>query len=1209
MKRKLLFVLLTVIMVVSCAIGLAACAGDDEDGGSGNGGNASANGTYYLYENDRYDKSQYITLDSGNWSDDDGASGTYTVTGSTIVFYAEVSGSNEELYSGTVSDGVLSITVFGADMTYCKEGKMPSDSGEHDPPAVQYTVTFDANGGAFADDTTAVTQTVSENALLTAPASPSKTGAKFGGWATSADGSTLWKFATDTVTGNMTLYAVWNEEAAAIISVDGASISERTVFMLVDRATEYVSLANMVVCSSGSTWRLYYDRLGLTEIATKIAAQPSGSLNNGDNTFYMVVTSSDGTQVNTYELTIHRSCAVSVNYYDNKNNLLDAITVYTGDEFVASYAPDIAGYAFNGWKDGDGAPFTSDTLWNSLSLYADCTAKTYTVTLDVNEGNALSDTQRTVTYDKAYTFTVPKRTGHTFLGWYIGAIQLTDKNGKSLVAWNRSSDATVTAKWQINDYAVTIKTNYSSAGTVAGNGDHKYGSSVTITAKTYLGYDWSGWYDGDTLVTKELSYSFVMPEQNLSFTAKWEMKPELAPFTFSSTTSTLKINGIKDNAVTQIVVPDYATGISKGAFDDCTSLTSITLPFVGAQKGGTENTHFGFIFGASSYSYNEDYVPTSLKEVIITGGDSIGDYAFRYCSNLTSITIPDSVTSIGDHAFSDCTSLTSITIPDSVTSIGNYAFWNCSSLTIYCAAASKPSGWYSGWNRDCPVVWDCNNNNVADDGYMYAVVDGLRYGLKDNIATVVRQSSNLSGAIVISSTVEYNGVTYSVTSIGDSAFSYCSSLTSITIPDSVTSIGSSAFYDCSSLKGVYITDIAAWCAIDFYDYGYDSNPLYYSHNLYLNGELVTELVIPEGVTSIDSYAFSGCSSLTSVIIPDSVTSIGGGAFLGCTSLTSITLPFVGAQKGGTENTHFGFIFGASSSSYNDDYVPASLKEVIITGGDSIGSSAFAGCDNIIQVENGVSYVDKWAIDCDTSVTSVELRDDTIGIADYAFYRCKNLTSITIPDGVTSIGEGAFSDCSSLTSITIPDGVTSIGGSAFSDCSSLTSITIPDGVTSIGGSAFWQCFSLTSITIPDSVTSIGRYAFYGCDSLTNITIPDGVTSIGDYAFYGCTGLTSVTIGDGVTSIGYYAFSDCSSLTSITIPDSVMIIGYNAFDGCSSLTSITIGNGVTGIGNRAFYDCSSLETVYYAGSEEDWEKIYIADDNYYLTNAEIIYNYGG
>ena len=871
-------------------------------------------------------------------------------------------------------------------MTYCKEGKMPSDSGEHDPPAVQYTVTFDANGGAFTDDTTAVTQTVSENALLTAPASPSKTGAKFGGWATSADGSTLWKFATDTVTGNITLYAVWNEEAAAIISVDGASISERTVFMLVDRATEYVSLANMVVCSSGSTWRLYYDRLGLTEIATKIAAQPSGSLNNGDNTFYMVVTSSDGTQVNTYELTIHRSYAVSVNYYDNKNNLLDAITVYTGDEFVASYAPDIAGYAFNGWKDGDGAPFTSDTLWNSLSLYADCTAKTYTVTLDVNEGNALSDTQRTVTYDKAYTFTVPKRTGHTFLGWYIGAIQLTDKNGKSLVAWNRSSDATVTAKWQINDYAVTIKTNYSSAGTVAGNGDHKYGSSVTITAKTYLGYDWSGWYDGDTLVTKELSYSFVMPEQNLSFTAKWEMKPELAPFTFSSTTSTLKINGIKDNTVTQIVVPDYATGISKGAFDDCTSLTSITLPFVGAQKGGTENTHFGYIFGASSYSYNEDYVPTSLKEVIITGGDSIGDYAFRYCSNLTSITIPDSVTSIGDHAFSDCTSLTSITIPDSVTSIGNYAFWNCSSLTIYCAAASKPSGWYSGWNRDCPVVWDCNNNNVADDGYMYAVVDGLRYGLKDNIATVVRQSSNLSGAIVISSTVEYNGVTYSVTSIGDSAFSYCSSLTSITIPDSVTSIG-------------------------------------------------------------------------------------GGAFLGCTSLTSITLPFVGAQKGGTENTHFGFIFGASSSSYNDDYVPASLKEVIITGGDSIGSSAFAGCDNIIQVENGVSYVDKWAIDCDTSVTSVELRDDTIGIADYAFYRCKNLTSITIPDGVTSIG-------------------------------------------------------------------------------------------------------------------YYAFSDCSSLTSITI-----------------------GNGVTGIGNRAFYDCSSLETVYYAGSEEDWEKIYIADDNYYLTNAEIIYNYGG
>ena len=457
---------------------------------------------------------------------------------------------------------------------------------------------------------------------------------------------------------------------------------------------------------------------------------------------------------------------------------------------------------------------------------------------------------------------------------------------------------------------------------------------------------------------------------------------------------------------------------------------------------------------------------------------------------------------------------------------------------------------------------------VASVGIIYASdtqVNGIWYDFnKYNKTAIVtyRGSSNTnysneySGSVVIPSSVTYNGITYSVTSIGESAFyrcysltsvtipssvtsigyavfAYCSSLTSITIPNSVTSIGEwafedcssltsvtipnsvtsigdYAFWDCSSLTSVHITDLAAWCNIDFG--GYSANPLYFAHDLYLNGELVKDLVIPNNVTSIGDYAFSGCSSLTSITIPNGVTSIGDYAFRDCSSLTSITIP--------------------------------------------------------------------------NSVTS---------IGNYAFWDCSSLTSITIPNSVTSIGYGAFEDCSSLTSITIPNSVTSIGDYAFSDCSSLTSVTIPNSVTSIGSYAFDGCKSLTSVTIPNSVTSIGKWAFGDCSSLTSVTIPNSVTSIGSSTFSGCSSLASVTIGDGVTSIGNYAFYNCSSLTSpvynahcfaymptsysgaYAIPEGIKQIAGGAFFGCSSLTSVTIPNCVTSIGDQAFEECSNITSV--------------------------------
>ena len=434
---------------------------------------------------------------------------------------------------------------------------------------------------------------------------------------------------------------------------------------------------------------------------------------------------------------------------------------------------------------------------------------------------------------------------------------------------------------------------------------------------------------------------------------------------------------------------------------------------------------------------------------------------------------------------------------------------------------------------------------------------------------------------------------------------------------------------------------------DMYNYGISGTPWYGSRSR------VKSAVIAEGVTSIGSYAFFYCTSLTSVTIPDSVTSIGDEAFDGCRSLTSVAIPdgvtSIGesAFRGCWSLTSVTIPDGVTSICDNTFDGCTSLTSVTIPDSvTSIGDSAFQGCTSLtsVTIPDSVTYIGDYAFRSCTSLTSVTIPDGVTSIGEYAFSHCTSLTSVTIPDSVTSIGEFAFDGCTSLTSVTIPDSVTSIWQRVFSGCSSLTSVTIPDSVTYIDWSAFSSCKSLTSVTIPDSVTYIGNYAFHGCTALTSVTIPDSVTSIGDGAFASCTSLAGIwvaegnshyvndasgvlfnkdkttlvqcpgafsgsyTIPDSVTSIGGAAFLDCSSLTSVTIPYRVTSIGRYAFDGCTSLTSVTIPDSVTSIGEWAFADCTSLTDVYYAGSEAQWKAISISSNgNDDLLTANIHYNY--
>ncbi len=633
---------------------------------------------------------------------------------------------------------------------------------------------------------------------------------------------------------------------------------------------------------------------------------------------------------------------------------------------------------------------------------------------------------------------------------------------------------------------------------------------------------------------------------------------------------------IADNAfyagtrLKKVSMTDSVTHIGTKAFQGCRTLEEIVL-----SKSITE-------IGENTFAYCEKLKAIELPEGLLT----IGESAFASCKALTQVTFPASLTSIGANAFTESSAIGKLTFGEKIGTIGDYAFYRCAALTEIVFPGETET---KSFGRSC-------------------------FGECTSLASVT--------------------VPDGVETLGDYCFSSDTALASVTLPDSLTAMGRQAFY----MTALY--NAAKENAADGAEYAFVVADGWITEGIDLSSEKkglkvtdITTGTFPTGIIGIAAEVFRGCKELKTVEFAESLKYVGSGAFYGCEALRRVIAPnietigdYAFTQCVILNNVQFSDrVTGESKLKSIGNYAFYGCKTLDnnLYGGSlvpdtvsSVGTYAFNGTGLWDKPDaQGLVYAGNWIVGFNglsaTTITLDQDRDEkTVGIADYAFYKCTTLTGINglASRNLKTIGRGAFSQCTSLRTVSLGSNIRDVSPYTFYKCESLISISFPSYLRTIGERAFYGCTSLTGVDLSscseletigerafygtqnvavlelgDSVREIGDYAFYSKNNessntkLQTLTIPASVRSIGRYAFANYKGLTTLTIAEGLEEIGQYAFRNCVAMKTIVLPDSLLTLSKSAFYKANAVESVTFGGNLKEIGDYAFYEMTNISKV--------------------------------